>query len=507
MLTQSGNPPEAITFLSQENLVKLDKDKLDKELPQQTPHQSVRSSLRFSTFDGIFATIFTNITSGVLLSNFLVDLDASMMVIGALAAIPMVVNLLQPLGAYLADRTTSRHWYGLWVNSPSRLIWLVLALGILLFTWHRTDLHLLIYLTAGVVLVSAILTALGSASWLSWKAALVPRQLRGRYFGFRNSTVSLATLICVPIVGLGISIWPGGTLQGYGVMLLLAVVAGLISLLLQFFMIDVNPQLQQLSPTDLYYKILRKQTSDRIRPATASTRIEPIRPDQLKSSIWQDKNFLIFLLYFGFWTFAVNLSAPFFNIYLLDNLALDVRWVTLYNSLQAGANLLMLMMWGKLSDRTGNRPLLLLMGILVAITPLLWLGVNTTPVSLWLWLPFLHILAGGTWAAIDLCSNNIQMAIAPMQRHSTYFAIAAAVAGGSGALGTVMGGFLAEFVDYGGLVGMFTLSGALRLVALLPLVFVQEHRGQPIIQIVRALGAGIRPPLKLLPVKTLEVSE
>lgn len=503
MLTQSGNPVEAITFLDQENTVKL-----DEELPQQTPHQSVRSSLRFSTFDGVFATIFINITSGVLLSNFLVDLDASTMVIGGLAAIPMVMNLLQPLGAYLADRTTSRHWYGLRVYGPSRLIWLVLALGILLLTWHHTDLHLLIYLASGVVFVSAILTALGSASWLSWKAALVPRQLRGRYFGFRNSTVSLATLICVPIAGLGVSVWPGGTVQGYGAMLLLAVVAGLISLLFQFFMIDVNPQLQRLSPTDLYYKILRKQSSNRTKPVEAASPIaEPIKSDQIKSSIWQDKNFLTFLLYFGFWTFAVNLSAPFFNIYLLDNLDLDVKWVTLYNSLQAGANLSMLMMWGKLSDRTGNRPLLLLMGILVAITPLLWLGVNTTPVSLWFWLPFLHILAGGTWAAIDLCSNNIQMAIAPMQRHSTYFAIAAAVAGGSGALGTIMGGFLAEFVDYGGLLGMFTLSGALRLVALLPLVFVQEHRGQPIIQIVRTLGAGIRPPLKLLPVKTLEVSE
>jgi MFS family permease len=502
MLTQSGNPAEAITSLSQETCAV----KLSKELPQQTPYKSVRSSLRASTFDGIFAAIFINITSGVLLSNFLVDLEASTIIIGVLAAIPMVMNLLQPLGAYLADQTTSRHRYGLWVYAPSRLTWLVLALGALLFSWRYTDPHLLIYLASGVVLVSAILTALGSASWLSWKAALVPRQLRGRYFGFRNSVVSLTTLICVPIVGFGVSVWPNGPVQGYGAMLLLAVVAGVISILFQFFMIDVNPQLQRLSPSDLYYRLLRKR-SNRTELEAVSPDTQPIQPDSIKSSIWQDKNFLTFLLYFGFWTFAVNLSAPFFNIYLLDNLDLDVKWVTLYNSLQAGANLLMLMMWGKLSDRTGNRPLLLLMGVLVAITPLLWLGVNTTAISLWLWLPLLHILAGGTWAAIDLCSNNIQMAIAPMQRHSAYFAIAAAVAGGSGALGTVLGGFLAEFVDYGGLLGMFALSGVLRLVALLPLVFVEEHRGQPVIQLVRTLGAGIRPPLKLLPVKTLEVSE
>jgi len=40
----------------------------------------------------------------------------------------------------------------------------------------------------------------------------------------------------------------------------------------------------------------------------------------------------MFILYFSVWTFAVNLSAPFFNIYLLKNLSLDVSLVTIYSS-------------------------------------------------------------------------------------------------------------------------------------------------------------------------------
>lgn len=521
MLTQSEDliPVKPITSSQEVCTLKLNQESIqlaesNQGVPQPAPGKSIRSSLKASTLDGVFATIFLNITTGVLLSNFLVDLDADTVVIGILAAIPMVVNLIQPLGAYLADQTLSRHWYGLRVNGPARFVWLILALGILVLTWRHADLYPLIYWASAVVLVSAVLTALGSASWLSWKAALVPRQLRGRYFGFRNSTLSLTTLICVPLGGFVVSAWPGGTVQGYGAMLLLAVVAGLVSLTFQFFMIDVNPSLQRLSANGLYYRMVQKRSlsNGAELEKAVSLSAEATEPDvqtqeprdrQTSSagpSIWRDGNFLTFLLYFGFWTFAVNLSSPFFNIYLLDNLDLDVKWVTLYNSLQAGANLLMLVIWGKLSDRTGNRPLLLLVGVLVAITPLLWLGITPTSLSFWLWLPLLHILGGSTWAAIDLCSNNIQMAIAPMQRHSTYFAIAAAVAGGCGAIGTVVGGFLAESVDYGGLQGMFTLSGVLRLAALLPLVFVQEHRGQPIAQIVRALGAGFRPPPKLLPV-------
>jgi MFS family permease len=466
-------------------------------LPQSVPDKSVRSSLKSSTLDGVFAAIFSNITGGVLLSNFLVDLHASTVEISIVAAIPLLVNLLQPLGAYLSDQTKSRHCYGLWIYGPSRLIWLILVLGIFLLTWQQTDLHPLVFWTVGVVLVSSIMGALGSASWLSWIAALVPERLRGRYFGFRNSAVSLTTLICIPLAGWAVSSWPGGTLQGYSVILIFGVLTGLISISFQFWMQDVNPQLQRLPAEGI--GMLPEESL-----ASAS---EPVKLTQPSSSVWQDKNFLIFLCYFGFWAFAVNVSAPFFNIYLLDNLALDVKWVTLYNSLTAGANLLMLVFWGRLSDRTGNRSLLIVVGILVAITPLFWLGIGTAPLSLWLWLPLLFIFTGVTLPAIELCSNNIQIAIAPKQQDCTYFAIAAAVAGGGGALGTLIGGSLAEFADYGGLKGMFALSSVLRLVALLPLVFVHEQRCQSVAQVLRALSPRVRPALKFLSGETLELPD
>ncbi|NJR52294.1 MAG: MFS transporter, partial [Leptolyngbyaceae cyanobacterium CSU_1_3] len=176
-----------------------------------------------------------------------------------------------------------------------------------------------------------------------------------------------------------------------------------------------------------------------------------------------------------------------------DDLGLDVSWVTIYNSLTAGANLLMLVFWGRLADRYGNRALLLLVGILVAVTPLLWLVTGADTLSIWLWLPLLHILAGGTWAAIDLCNNNIQLGIAPVSNQASYFAVAAAIAGLSGALGTTAGGFLAQFTNNGGLLGLFALSSVVRLVALLPLVFVHEERGQAIGQVLKALFPSKSP--------------
>ncbi len=378
----------------------------------------------------------------------------------------MLVNFLQPLGAYIADRTQSRRWYILAIFGPSRLLWLILVAGIGWFSWFNTDPHQLIAWTLGIILVSNILAALGLSAWLSWMAALIPRRLRGRYFGLRNSAASLTNLLSVPLFGFAVSAWPGGTIQGYGVLLLLGVVIGLVSLACQSWMTDVNPQITH----SVRYELEQEENAD---------------SQTEKPSIFKDINFLKLLFYLGMWTFALNISAPFFNLYMLNDLALDLSTVTLYTSLLSGANLVMLVFWGKLADRVGNRPVLLLVGIVMAVIPLCWLLIGTDSVSLWVWLPLIHLLSGGFGAANDLCYNNIQMSLAPVERPSQYFAIAAAVTGVSGGLGATTGGFLAGLDIMGGVPGLFALSAVLRLIALLPLVFVQELRSQAVVQVLR----------------------
>ncbi|MGJ5628431.1 MFS transporter [Nostoc sp. CALU 1950] len=443
------------------------------------PKDTIRTSLKASTADSVLASVYSLGTGGILLSNLLVELGASPVVFGMLCSIPMLVNLIQPLGAYLSERSTSRFQYSLRTHGIGRLLWLILVIGIASASWGVVDTQQLVILTLLIVLFSNLLGGLGTASWLSWVAMIVPRRLRGRYFGLRSSAASLTNLVCVPIAGLLVSHWYGGSLQGYGLVLLVSVVFGIMGLGCQYFQVDMNPRCLRLQATQNTYYGKLTQTSEiqsEVAKDESSEVAQSIDPPQNQSanSVWKNSNFLIFLLYFSFWTLAVNLSSPFFNLYMLDTLDLDVSYVTIYNSLQAGATLLMLILWGRLADKIGNRPILICIGILVAATPLLWLGISVNRLDIWLWLPLLHILIGGTWAAIDLCNNNIQLAIAPTQNQSIYFAIAAAVAGVSGALGTTIGSFIAQFAQSGGLLSLFVLSGLFRLVALVPLMFLQE---------------------------------
>lgn len=443
-------PASIIAELELSKLELSDSGRLMSPSPLKFSKQATRTSLKASTWDGIFATIFSNITGGVLLTGFLMELGATPSEVGVLASIPLWANLVQPLGAYLSEQTTSRRNFCLWIYGVSRLLWLILAIAIGFLSWQSGDRHILIPLTLGIAMMSGVLGALGSAPWLSWMAILVPRQLRGRYFGIRNSAANLTNLISIPLMGLVVSKGFGGSLWGYGVVLLIGILSGFISLVVQTFKADVNPQEQ------------RSHFAALSQPSIAST------------SHWQTPNALLFLLYFSGWMFATNLSVPFYSLYMLNNLGLDISQVTLYNSFTAGANLLMLMVWGKLADRVRNSVILLTVGMFVAVTSLLWLVPGSNAVSIWFWLPLLHLLMGGAGAAIDLCSNNLQIGVAPLQNQSTYFGVVAAVAGVTSALGAVAGGFLAQFWHYDGFLGLFVLSSMLRVSALLPLLFLRE---------------------------------
>ncbi len=444
------------------------------------PKAAVRQSLRASTFDGTFSSVFENIVKGVLISNFLLGLGAGAFEVGLLTSIPMVAHLLQPLGAYFSEKTTSRHAYCLWIFGSARLLWLLPAAGIFMYSHGSLTAQALTFLTMGVLTVSNILESIGCASWMSWMAVLVPGKLRGRYFSLRRSLSSLTALLTIPVGGWLVSRWMGGEIEGYGVVLIVAVLMGLASLCFQFYMSDVNPQaVEELASKKSVGKKLVAETisveqSDQEKVSEAK--------GGLLADLFQSRNYLMLLLFLGVWTFSVNLSAPFFNYYLLDTLHLDVQWVTLYSSLRYGAFFLAIMLWGRLADRIGNRPVLIINCVLAATIPFMWSFTGEGVYSVWLALPLLHMAQGGTFAALELCLANIQLELAPLARQSVYFAIAAAVMGVTGAMGTTAGGYLAELPTVG-LPALFAITAIIRLISMMPLFFIKEDRALSIRQL------------------------
>ncbi|MFK8183513.1 MAG: MFS transporter [Phormidesmis sp.] len=445
--------------------------------PVMLPASDVRRSLRASTLDGTFSSVFENVVKGVLISNFLLGLGAGAFEIGLLTSIPMVAHLLQPLGAYFSEKTKSRHLYCLWIYGTARLLWLLPAAGIFAFSHGMVTAHTLTLLTMAVLTLSNILDGMGCASWMSWMAVLVPSQLRGRYFGLRRSLSSLVALLTIPIGGWLVSQWMGGEIEGYGIALIIAVITGLVSLGFQFWINDVNPQDANAGRTfDETSRLEQPVKQAAVNQASVSQKsVRGRLTVGLMDGLMADRNFLTLLFFLGVWTFAVNLSAPFFNYYLLDKLHLDVQWVTLYNSLRFGAFFVAIILWGRLADRIGNRPVIAINAVLAAAIPLFWTHVDSGLLCVWLGLPLLHLLQGTSFAALELCLANIQLEVAPLAKQSSYFAIAAAVIGVTGALGTTAGSFLAELPAFS-LPALFAMTALIRLVSIAPLFWVREER-------------------------------
>uniref|UniRef100_UPI00286C750E MFS transporter n=1 Tax=Chamaesiphon sp. OTE_20_metabat_361 TaxID=2964689 RepID=UPI00286C750E len=390
------------------------------------PTPEIRRSLIASSIDGVFAAIYSNLTSGVLLSNFLVDLRANSFEVGILAAIPMLANVVQPLGAWWGARSNSRRNYCSSVNIPARFAWVLLALGISLYTRHLLDDRTMVIWTMVVVAVSHLLGGLGSATWLSWMAALVPSKLRGRYFSIRNTVSNLTSLIAVALAGFWVANYPRGEIEAYEIAIGVAIIAGFVSMVYQWQMVDVSPpRLAVANPENF------EENATSVAPEAEFA--APQISDAIET-ILQDRYFLGFTICFSAWMFSLNLSAPFFNLYLLQDLAIDVSWVTLYNSLTSAANLALLIPFGRWSDRIGTQIPLIGMGLVMALLPVLWLGIGTDSLSLWVGLPLLFILNGGASAAIDLCLNNLQIEIAHEHHQAQYFGIIAAMGGISGSL-------------------------------------------------------------------------
>ena len=164
---------------------------------------------------------------------------------------------------------------------------------------------------------------------------------------------------------------------------MIAVAMGVASLGFQFWISDINPQAE----ADVH--------KDEV---TSEVNCKPTNPtiSEGQPTLLADRNFLRLLLFLGLWTFGLSLCKPFFNFYLLDSLTINVQWVTLYSGLVYGSFFLMITLWGRLADRIGNRPILLVNCLLTELSPLLWLCTDSSQISIWCLLPLLHVLQGGT---------------------------------------------------------------------------------------------------------------
>ncbi len=431
-------------------------------------------NLKCSIYDGLFAQIYGNLTGTIFLPAYALVLGAQPIHIGILAALPFLGTLAQLPGSLIVEKFHSRKKLAIGFVLIARGVWIILVIESIkvAMDYGSYTLSLLIVITA----CSQIFGSLSGVAWLSWMAALVPEEIRGRYFGLRNSVLGIAT-ITLTIVGGYFLDWyrnhfpASPATRSFEILFITAIISGMISI----YFLHRQGDIQQVT---------RTSSPDPLKLIT-----EPL----------QQENFRRFIRFALLWALAVNFSSPFFIIYMLVDLKFSYTLISIYTMLSALADFIGMGVWGHFSDRFGNRAIIIVTALVVAIQPGLWIFSNTSKFSVYLFIPLLHMTGSFFFAAYNLCAVNLVFRMAPKEKNSAFFAFwsIASANGAAAGVGAIMGGILSQYstvllpyfpgIFDSGFKIIFFVSFLLRSSALLLIRGIREEVGMPVRQFVEVL--------------------
>ena len=467
---------------------------------------------------------------------------------GWFQAISCLAFVGQLFSAVAIERTGLRKIPFLVYSVIGRSSWFVIA-AIPLFVMPG---RAAIFTFLGIYAVGCAVTHMAIPPWQNWMGDMIPRRIRGRYFANRavlTVPLRIATFIVVGIVLDRVMVQSAGDLKSatisigaephllgtISIIFAIGAVFGIIDILLFIRMREIvsppmasrfengsppGPADEHLARTDPLLRLVK--SLGKWLTAPFGIVLEAMR----------DRKFIYFAGYGATLSLALHMAGPFFWRNALENIR--------YSNLGANvvfmgsvsiAGLAMVRIWGRLIDRWGRRPVLILATIGVVFSPAGWLFIPASgPAPLaevlggapWLyktlgqasWLAYLLgsltcMLGGAMWTGIELARTSILLGFSETKGRSKYIAAAAAFFAIGGFAGGLTGGYLCKFLterhgmaydDAPLVVGpflwnnwhiVFMLSAALRATSLLWLIGMPDPGAKPFGQVFRHIRGSL----------------
>lgn len=291
-------------------------------------------SLKYCTIESCFSVPMLNLTLGMFpfVIGFAVKaLGWTDTRVGLLAAMPYICLFVQPPLMLLLQRYFPLRQIMMLTFFMNALPWTLISA----FPWLGIHRH-------WVFLVISFVSTLGNAicgvAWSASMSELVPLSMRGKFFGTRNLMFGFWTLIVVLGAGWVVDRY-GSSFEVFGIIFSVAAASRMIGL----------------------YFLARMQfpaSVTELRPQAASM--------HAFTEVFKDWNFVRLMLFTGMFGMCLYLGWPFYSVYVLKELHLSVGDLTILTTLFTFGGLVSLRTWGTLSDRFGNKPIML-------TTALIWL--------------------------------------------------------------------------------------------------------------------------------------
>ena len=421
----------------------------------------VQRGMTASIWDAVLAGPFYNLiqTSGVFFTGLALAMGADNFQIGLYAAVGPLMSGLSLVSARLMERGGGRKWHYLSTAAVQRALFFVLLA--FPFLAGRLAPGSLPWLLLALLSVSTVFHYFQLTAWMSWMADMVPKERRGSFFA-RRSLIATCSWMALSYA-MGLYLDAHRSLGDYALVFGGAAFFSLVAL--HFAAKQPDPPL---------VVALKRPSLRAIGKAAHATK--------------DIRNFIFFQVAWGFTT---SLAAPFYNVYMLKNLQLDMARVTLWTVLAALLSMVSTPWWGHVLDRAGDRVTLLFALLGACVLGCLWPFVSEANVG-WL-LAFIIITGGFFQAGVGQASFNMFLGVLPEKNKTSYVAFMQAVVGILVGFSPVLGGWLAETVKKSGGAGLpfdsvmlvIVVSAVLRLLPLLLVFSIQNRPGQGIVTMVQ----------------------
>lgn len=360
--------------------------------------------------EGAFSFANSTLLNGIFIIGFALALGANNLHLGILLAIPLFANLLQLTSAFILEMTGTKKITTLVSLFIGRIAWVI----IILMAFEKIGQKNPLLILTIILLLSSIFNAIGNLSLLSWMKDIVPLRKLASFLGKRNMYASGAGIMLYLIGSYIIDSYDG--IGIYGTLFTFALIIGLLGLL---YLIGI-PE--------------KKQKIKAINPKKFIRRL---------SLPFKDKNFRP-LLYFGLILgFAINLSAPFFLVFMVDDLSLSFFIISLFLAIHTIFRIYGLNVWRHLVDKFGAKPLLIVSTTVTSMIPLGFVFINNQNYFL---IPLILALSAISYAAIDISIGTVLFKSATRKYDAYYLSTFTSLTGLMSALGPIIGGLLAFLI-------------------------------------------------------------
>lgn len=359
--------------------------------------------------EGASARTIFNLTTGAYLVGLLKFIGASDTLCGYIIAIPVIAAIIQVLSPIILESLKYRKK--------------IIIIGAMT---HRVLLFTLIFvpflpvssgvkiLTATIILfISYVAVSFVNPAIPNMYVSFVPQNIRGRYFGRRESYNLIAATLITLVLGKIMDGFNEAGKEGTGYIIVYCFIFFMTVLNVSFFWF-----MKEVPLTHTNYRI----------------RLSEIFTLPLK-----DRRFIRYFIMLIIWNIAVQIASAYFGVYLKSDLSMSYTVITSLSLINAVAYVLSASRWGKFADKKGwSLTAMITVGIL-SICHFTWfLASKGSPLVL-LILAISHIAGGIAWSGINVALFNLQFDFTPDERRTVYIGFSAAISGLIGYVAAAVG--------------------------------------------------------------------